>query len=200
MKLATKKTTLIMLSTIFLPVAANGRYSDIKKFSVRGSGCGLGSVSAELSNDNKLLSIFYKDFNTSSDDRNNRRSRKHCKVKVSLNGPSNHYLKIKGIEFAGSINLPKGASAYVSSEYFLDRSRIGKKFFKKWGIAERKTDDDFELFYPTDVTSKCSGNATITANNTIGVLAGDKDDGYIEVSNVSNRPGLNFIFEWKKCN
>jgi hypothetical protein len=123
----------------------------IATFSANGTGCPVGSVAANISPDNKALTLLFDSYIVDSTESPTPLVMKNCIINMSLKAPAGWRYALFSIDYRGFADLEQGATARQSTEYSFGISgqkRIGAMELKgpaSVDYHERKVGDISEL-------------------------------------------------------
>ncbi len=110
-------------------------------FSANGSGCHVGSVAANISPDNRALTLLFDSYIVDSSESPNPVVQKNCVINMSLKAPPGRRYAFFSIDYRGFADLELGATARQSTEY-------------SFGISGQKRIGAMELKGPVSARSK----------------------------------------------
>ncbi|KAF2662136.1 hypothetical protein K491DRAFT_585541 [Lophiostoma macrostomum CBS 122681] len=172
-----------------------------------GSGCRAGTVSAQFSTDNSLVTLIFDDFAAAiGPDAGTTKKRALCKVNVTMSSPGWAF-DVNTVDFRGYIELGKGVNASLVTRWkWVDSKGVdipGK------GNAQKKltgpltqdflvhkdgetSDSETSMCVKASATFQITISATLAASTSAmsGVVQGGAvDSGFSEIMNLG----------WKKC-
>jgi hypothetical protein len=110
----------------------------VASFSADGTGCPVGTVAANISPDNRALTLLFDSYVIDSTESSNPLVQKNCIINMSLKAPAGWRYALFSIDYRGFADLELGATARQSTEY-------------SFGISGQKRIGAMELKGPVSV-------------------------------------------------
>ncbi len=159
-------TTLVALMT---SQVAHADGITLGKVGYAGSGCPVDSASVNMSEDKKTVSILFDELVAEAGIDRRSYDRKKCDISISVRVPNGFSVSLVDADYRGFTELPKGARARFTREYFF-AGRRGPRFSDRWK-GERS--DDFykkdRLGLLAQTWSPCGADVILRANTSIAV-------------------------------
>lgn len=177
----------------------------IGKPKYNGNGCPKGSAEVVLSKDRKSLSVLMDSYNTEAGLRGKTFGRKKCDMAIPLTIPKGYQVQLMDADYRGYVELPRGAKATFSREYFF-AGRIGSTLKTNW---RGRTSKDYYQKDKLSVIGKnrwssCGSNSVILrtkssmkVNSRHGYASAGVDS--LDLKNKKRRYGWNFHFNYRRC-
>lgn len=89
----------------------------ISSFGANGTGCPEGSVAANISPDNRALTLLFDSYVIDSTETESFINQKNCLINMSLKAPAGWRYALFSIDYRGFADLSQGASAHQETEY-----------------------------------------------------------------------------------
>ncbi|CAA7266964.1 unnamed protein product [Cyclocybe aegerita] len=184
-----------LLGSIFILGAAAQDYA-ITDYTVTGTGCVPGTVTAEVAGDSKNIAVKYNKFvanagpNFGYDD-----GRKNCQLTLAVKAPSGYRFGFDKFSYTGSYSVGQGVTATYSTSYYfqatLDQAQGGKAF-----VGPARGDAVLSDSYDQIVWSACGASAVVGINTVIRV-DNSANPAATGALTVRNNPSTSFV--WQKC-
>jgi len=112
----------LLASFLACPILAadefpSARSVSIASFAAQGSGCPLGTVAANVSPDNRALTLLFDSYVIDSTEAVSPLVQKDCIINMSLKAPAGWRYALFSIDYRGFADLEEGATARQSTEY-----------------------------------------------------------------------------------
>ena len=190
----------------------------IEDIGYEGAGCQAGTVSSQISNDHRIMSLLFNSFGLQVDGRTTGEQSINCNIQVTVDVPPEYAVALSSVNLGGLLVLPKGAGGSLQSQYFMSGQASNNSINKTWFNDEE--DWAVESFYlssgssneelaeeePSEekltkeelIFSNCGENAVIDINTQLnrfsheGVMLGA-----VQVNSMANT--LAIEYEWREC-
>ena len=164
-----------------------------------GTGCPAGSASVTLSPNNSALSILFDQYVVDTAGRGF--DRKNCNIAVPVHVPQGFSVAVMAIDYRGFLQLPEGARANLSVNYFLagqGRGVTSSKPFFGPSSEDYLTSDRLGL--ESIVWSGCGADTILRANTSLLVMSNpNHEEAMATVDSADIRSGLIYHLQWKTC-
>lgn len=184
---------LALLAAASSPAAAQSL--QLGKLGVGGTGCPAGSVSAQLGNGGKSISLKFKSYQASA---GGARSfdRKACGIAIPVVVPPGMSVAVVGVDYRGASKLPAGASAVFSAEYFFAGSKGEKATRTLKGPASGK----FTVAHKGAlVWSACGADVNFRINTSLRVNTTGGRNAIIGLRSQDVSVAATYRLQWKAC-
>lgn len=184
---------LAVLVAASAPVAAQSL--QLGKLGVGGTGCPAGSVSAQLGNGGKSISLKFKSYQASA---GGARSfdRKACGIAIPVVVPPGLSVAVVGVDYRGATKLPAGASAVFSAEYFF----AGSKGQKATQTLKGPASGGFTLADKGAlVWSACGADVNFRINTSLRVNSSGGRNASIGLRSQDVSVAATYRLQWKAC-
>jgi hypothetical protein len=226
MKILNLKLAVVMAALSSTPTfaeeAPDGTEIYIEDLSYGGTGCQADTVSWNLSDDGKAVTVIYDEFFVETDE-NARRTGKNCSLKLDLNVPPGYSFSIFNVDIRGYASLDEGTVGRQAVRYGITgRQNPGAGRGRGRGRGGRGAgagsvlmgemvlnglfDDDYEqnLVLPARslVWSPCAQDKIKNVTLTTNIAVRKKDlgaSGYIAVDSLDGELNHEFGIKWRKC-
>ena len=168
-----------------------------------GSGCALGTVSANLSPDAQELSILFSSFQAQAGGSSgNTVDRKNCSISLPVLVPGGFSVSVIKTDYRGYNRLPLNASATFDLEYFFAGLSAGPSVHKSFVGAQ---DGNFTLsnsvIATANVWSACGDSVNLRTNTNIAVQTNQMNEQSImTIDSADISAGVVFQLQWRQCN
>ena len=207
MKLSMKKKLLsALLSLGFVLSVAHAQDPIRLGFpDVRGTGCPSGTASASLSPDQTALSILFDSYVVEAGELvgGALTGRKNCDISVPLKVPTGYALSILAVDYRGFVDLPAGASATFSSEYFF-AGFPGPKTSKTFAGRPPRLSEDYyiphKLTVESMVWSACGADVNLRIRSTLNVRVRSRfDQAQATLDSIDMASGIIYQLQLRRC-
>ena len=171
---------------------------------VNGTGCPDSStVSALVSPDQTSLSILFNNYVVDAGAQAQGRARlgrKNCNIRIPLFVPQGYQVSIFKIDYRGFVDLPYGASAEFSSEYFFGTSP-GVKATKNF--SGRQSGDFMfsnQIGVESIVWSPCGASTNLAMGTSLKVkVQNSRDEAQATLDSIDVSSAIQYQLQWKRC-
>jgi hypothetical protein len=169
--------------------------------SYMGTGCPLGTVSAQLSPDAQALSIMFGSFQAIAGGSSGLTvDRKQCNIAIPVHVPQGFTVSIMKIDYRGYKRLPIYASGTFDVEYFF-AGQTGPAYHKSFVGAE---DGNFtlsnQLVATSTVWSACGADVNLRTNTSIAVQTNSmQEQAQLTLDSADVTSGVVYQLSWKQC-
>lgn len=201
-------TALIAMATM---QTASAGHLKLGQVGYAGSGCPANSASINMAEDGKTVSILFDEFVAEAGLEGGRTfDRKKCDISISVQVPSGFSVSLIDADYRGFLELPRGARARFSREYFFAGQR-GPRFNDRWrGNTSQEFYKKDRLGVLANTWSQCGENVVLRAKTAINVntrknsqaVAGVDSADYTSKTIVHHRNpyALDLHLRYKRCN
>ncbi|MDH4467469.1 MAG: DUF4360 domain-containing protein [Bacteriovoracaceae bacterium] len=171
---------------------------------VNGTGCpDSSSVSALVSPDQTSLSILFNNYVVDAGAQAPGRAklgRKNCNIRIQLFVPQGYAVSIFKVDYRGFVDLPYGASAEFSSEYFFGTSQG----IKKTQVFTGKQSQDFKITNQIGVESvvwsDCGASTNLAMGTTLKVkVQNNRDEAQATLDSIDVSSAIQYQLQWRRC-
>ena len=144
----------------------------IQDIGYAGNGCPAGSATVLLADDRQSVSVLIDEYIVEAGGTDQRTfDRKKCDIAFGLKVPSGVSVSLLNAEYHGFIDLPEGAEATLSRDYFFAGNQ-GPELTTNWNGSVNK---GFEIKDSVDIWSACGADVVLRAKNagTVRTNAGE---------------------------
>lgn len=194
-----------LLSSLMLAGAAHAQLPtqqiQLGTPSYMGTGCPLGTVSAQLSPDAQALSIMFGSFQAIAGGSSGLTvDRKQCNIAIPVHVPQGYSVSIIKIDYRGYKRLPIYASGTFDVEYFF-AGQNGPSYHKSMVGAE---DGNFtlnnQLVASASVWSACGADVNLRTNTSIAVQTNSMNEQtQLTLDSADVTSGMVYQLSWKQC-
>lgn len=165
-----------------------------------GSGCPGGSASVALSPDQSAISILFDQYVVEAGGTKSF-ARKNCNIAVPVHVPQGYSVAVMAIDYRGFVQLPAGARANLTVNYFLAGQGRGvtssKRFF---GATSQDYLTSDRLGLESIVWSGCGADTILRANTSMLVNTNSRrEQAMATVDSADIEAGLVYHIQWKTC-
>ncbi len=166
-----------------------------------GTGCPLGTVSAQLSPDAQSLSILFGGFQAEAGGFSGKTvDRKACNIAIPVAVPGGYSVSVIKIDYRGYNRLPLNASSSFEVEYFF-AGQNGPAYRKNFVGA---TDGNFTLnntlMATANVWSPCGEDVNLRTNTSIAVQTnGMNEQAMMTLDSADISSGVVYQLQWRSC-
>lgn len=165
-----------------------------------GTGCPGGSASVSLSPDASALSILFDSYVVEAGGRK-RIDRKNCNIAIPIQVPQGYSYSVVALDYRGFLDLPSGARAQLSVDYFLAGNgrgvRTSKAFTSRDNGEYFKTD---KLGLEAVVWSDCGASTILRSNTSLLAQTNARgEQAMATVDSVDVQAGVIYQLQWKRC-
>jgi hypothetical protein len=194
----------IMLSSLILamalPAVATADAIQLGDPAYGGTGCPAGSASVSLSPDSSAISILFDQYVVEAGG-SKMFDRKNCNIAVPVHVPQGYSVAVFAIDYRGFVQLPAGARANLSVNYFLAGQGRGvtsnKSFFGSTSQEYLTTD---RLGMDAIVWSPCGADTILRANTSMLVNSNSRrEEAMATVDSADIKSGLIYHIQWRSC-
>lgn len=190
-----RRFLLVLAALAAVSTPATAQSLQLGKIGVGGTGCPAGSVSAQLGNGGKTISLKFRSYQASA---GGARSfdRKACGIAIPVVVPPGLSVAVVGVDYRGASKLPAGASAVFSAEYFFAGSKGQKSAQTIKGPASgRFTVAD----KGTLVWSGCGTDVNFRVNTSLRVNTTGGRNASVSLRTQDVSVGATYRLQWKAC-
>ncbi len=192
----------IVLSLIALTLTPNAMAEGIElgEPAYGGTGCPAGSASVSVSPDGGAVSLLFDQYVVEAGDTKSF-DRKNCNIAVPVKVPNGYSVSVFAIDYRGFVQLPAGARANLSVNYFLaggGRGVTSNKTFRGATSDNYVTTDRLGL--EAIVWSACGADTILRANTSMLVNSNSRrDQAMATVDSADIEAGLVYHLQFKRC-
>ena len=195
-------TSLLLLATTQVASAHNLGAVTIEKIGYAGNGCIAGSADVLLASDKKSATVAFDDYIVEAGGDGQRTfGRKKCDLSFGLKVPEGYSVALLNAEYRGFTDLPRGARATFTRDYFFAGSR-GPRMKKSF---RGEQSDDFyiadNLGIMSRVYSKCGADVILRSKTaaTVKTKRGREAMMAVDSVDISSKTIFRYNFSWRKC-
>lgn len=169
--------------------------------SAAGTGCPAGSVSANLSPDEKELSILFDSFVVEAGGMTGKRfDRKNCALSIPIHVPQGYSVSIFKVDYRGFNSIPAGGVNRINAEYFFAGSRgprLAQMF--RGPLTDNYTFTN-NLIAEALVWSRCGDSVNLRVNADIITQTNYRgEDSMMTMDSADVSTSLIYHIQWKRC-
>jgi hypothetical protein len=201
MKLSTvlSSTLAALTLTLAATTSAQAAVVTLGDPSYGGSGCPAGSASASLSPDGTALSILFDSFSVEAGGPNANVSRKSCNISIPVKVPNGFSVSLIDADYRGFVDVPKGSSARLDTEYFFAGSQ-GPKFSSTFtGPFSNSYTKSHQLAASSNIWSACGASVNLRVNSGMMVRAGRGAEALASVDSADFKSGVVYHVQYRPC-
>ncbi|MEN9433619.1 MAG: hypothetical protein RLZZ422_1208 [Pseudomonadota bacterium] len=201
MKLSTvlSSTLAALTLTLAATTSAHAAAVTLGDPSYGGSGCPAGSASASLSPDGTALSILFDSFSVEAGGPNANVSRKSCNISIPVKVPNGFSVSLIDADYRGFVDVPKGSSARLDTEYFFAGSQ-GPKFSSTFtGPFSNSYTKSHQLAASSNIWSACGASVNLRVNSGMMVRAGRGAEALASVDSADFKSGVVYHVQYRPC-
>ena len=195
-------TSLLLLATTQVASAHDLGGVTIQKIGYGGNGCIAGSADVLLAADKKSATVAFDDYIVEAGGQGQRTfGRKKCDLSFGLKVPEGFSVALLNAEYRGFTDLPRGARATFTRDYFFAGSR-GPRMKKSF---RGEQSDDFyiadNLGIMSRVYSKCGADVILRSKTaaTVKTKRGREAMMAVDSVDISSKTIFRYNFSWRKC-
>lgn len=164
-----------------------------------GNGCPAGSASATVSPDGKSLSILFDDYLVEAGGGSRNVVRKSCNISIPVHVPNGFSVSLIDADYRGFVDLPRGASARLDSEYFFAGTR-GPRFSHRFrGPYSNTYTKTHNLAAVSSVWSRCGADVNLRANTAMMARGRRNVEALATVDSADFKAGLVYHVRYRRC-
>ena len=167
-----------------------------------GTGCPQGTASANLSPDQKSLSILFDSYVVEAGGNTGKRlDRKTCNVSIPVHVPQGLSLSIFQVDYRGFNDLPQGAASQFNVEYFFAGGR-GPQYSRSFtGPSSQDYLISNTLQAGAIVWSACGADVNLRTNSSMRVQTNrNNQQAQSTVDSADIKAGIQYHLQWRFCN
>ena len=204
-----KQTKTVLATTALLMAAMQSAQAhpplngvQITDANYAGKGCPAGSASVVLSSDKKTVSMLFDQYEVTAGGPGERtRTRSKCDIALSMKVPNGVSVSLVDADYRGFIDLPRGATARFTRDYFFAGER-GPRLQAKWRGTK---DDDFlikdRLGVFAQTWSACGANVILRSKTTASLRTrrGREAAMGVDSADFNAKTVFRYSFRYRAC-
>ncbi|SMF71334.1 DUF4360 domain-containing protein [Pseudobacteriovorax antillogorgiicola] len=164
-----------------------------------GTGCPLGTVGLNLSDDREAFTLTFSEFIASTDDPSERR--KICDVNFNMNIPRNWAFAVYGIQFRGYAFLEERVQGVQDAAFVFDGNRTGR-------LGAMRLDGLYEENYERSVQIPLTNfkwfgckqrKVKLRMRAGIQINANEDAEGFMTIDSIDGDTAQTYGLLWKRC-
>jgi hypothetical protein len=167
-----------------------------------GNGCPQGTASAVLSPDLKTLTVLFDEFQVEAGRQVGKTlSRKNCNLAIPVHIPQGLSVSILDIDYRGFVDVPSGARATLTADYFFAGAQLGRSVNKNF-LGPQSTDYSVrhELMAGAIVWSNCGDDVILRSNVAMTARTNVRQDPVLAtVDSADLSAAIVYQLQWKRC-
>ncbi|NRA62860.1 MAG: DUF4360 domain-containing protein [Pseudobacteriovorax sp.] len=209
MKLNVKKgflavSGLLLSSSLFASVPSSE--ISIVDINHNGSGCPLGTVAENVSDDKQAFTVTFSDYIAEAGPGlTPRDGRKNCQLTLTLNVPQGWQFSIASFDYRGFAFLDRGVKADYRTSYYFQGDRATETVTRTaWGYYDDNFQFREELGLASAVWSPCGAERALNINTAISVRNTNKRrnpdaEGVIGTDSIDGQIQQIWGISWRRC-
>jgi hypothetical protein len=192
-------STALIAASQALAVCTDFSAVSIQNIGYAGNGCPAGSATVILADDRQSVSVLFDEYIVEAGGINQRAfDRKKCDIAFGLKIPEGISVSLVDAEYQGKIDLPAGAKATFTRDYFF----AGSKGPERKSTWEGSLNQDFNLKDSVDLWSACGADVILRSKNAgiVRTQAGEPASLAINTSiKLQQIPVLRYNLAYRRC-
>ncbi|WP_022952538.1 DUF4360 domain-containing protein [Leucothrix mucor] len=204
-----KQSKTILVTSLLVMAAAQSAHAnpDLSNVTLQdvgygGNGCPAGSASVTISPDKQSVSVLFDEYIAEAGGQGQRTfSRMKCDIAFSLKVPNGISVSLIDADYRGFMDLPRGARADFSRDYFFAGAR-GPSLKSNWN--GQKSDDYLikdRLGVMANVWSPCGASVILRSKTAASVRTNRGNEAMLTVDSVdlTTKTTFKYNFQYRTC-